>query len=372
VFGIRDPDSEWGATAQQLGLALCERRSGPQRVDDMDAMVEQLVPIGPKAPSTAHTMVGRHRGHDVALTLITSTHTDSHSNMTRTSYATYAMARIDPPLLVGLKLDTRSKVTLSDLLSFNLRPDTGPQIAAFDPATAQRLLDQRDADGFQPVDNARALVAATGGKVAVEMTDNLVTVLQHDSVTTAPELGYWLDGAVLLAQRMGARSRALGRAAHAGWTSFARASGLSLDVERHVLEGTYAGVRVRLSLATDDGTPHTQVRVFFPRPLGLGFSIARQGLVDSIVSFFGGQDIQLGDPAFDDAFVIKGQPEDAVRQLLASPEARARLLAILSRASRLTMSDLGLDVRAHAFQTDETVLRAMLDDATAAVRPLVA
>ena len=59
MFHIGDPDGEWAAAAHQLGLALCERRAGPQRIDDMDAMMEQLAPLGGKTPSTSHTMIGR-------------------------------------------------------------------------------------------------------------------------------------------------------------------------------------------------------------------------------------------------------------------------------------------------------------------------
>lgn len=363
-------DQEWAASAQQLGLALCTPQRGSQRSDDFDAMVEALAPAAATntPPDTAQWMAGRHRGHDVLVTIVATTHHD-HDHHSHTSYATYAMARIDPPLLVGLKFDSRSPVSLGDLFSFSPIPDRGPQIAALDGVRARQLLEPRDADGFQPIAYARSLKAH---HLTVELTDNVVTVFAHDRVTSLPLLSTCLDGAVFLAQHLGGRRQSLAFSPYPEWPALAAEVGLTFDPLRHTLSGTYRDVAVLVALATDQGVPFTQLRAFFPRPLGLGLSLRRQGTVDSIVKFFGGQDIELGDAVFDAAFVVQGRPEDAVRRLLWEPSARAQLVGILGRATRLVIGDRALDVRASGFQTSAATLRAMLDDATAAMRAMLA
>ena len=50
------------------------------------------------------------------------------------------------------------------------------------------------------------------------------------------------------------------------------------------------------------------------------------------------QDIRIGDPTFDARFIVRGQPEPAVRAAL-TPEVRARLVSLQERAPSLTVED---------------------------------
>ncbi len=365
---IVDVERAWGETASALGLGLWKPRAVAGPVDDFDAMVESLEPAA-AAPSTSHWIAGRHHGHDVLACIVAQSHSDHHGFGTHTTYATYAMARLDPPLLVGLKFDSRRVITLGDIFSSSPVPDRGPQIKTLDPARTHQLLDPRDPDGFQPIEYARAFA---GERCAVEITDNIVTVSAHDRVYELQTLTAWLDAAIFLSNRLAERRKALAFSAHPEWPAFAAEVGLTFDPQRHALTGSYRDVTIRLELATEGGAPFTHLRVFFPRPLGIGLSLRKQGALDSIVKFFGGQDIEVGDPVFDAAFVVQGGPVEAIRRLLWEPEARARLVTILGRAARLTVSDRALDVRVVGFQTAASTLRAMLDDATAAVRAMLA
>src|SRR5439155_325125 len=126
---------------------------------------------------------------------------------------------------------------------------------------------------------------------------------------------------------LGERRRATPSGPYPSWIAFAEARGLALDAEQQALSGPYAGVPVRLALSTEDGIARTRLRAFFPRPLGLGLHVSREApILHGLGKLFGMQDIELGDPAFDRAFLIKGQPPERVRQLFGAPEARARLL----------------------------------------------
>ncbi|MEM7234232.1 MAG: DUF3137 domain-containing protein [Planctomycetota bacterium] len=65
---------------------------------------------------------------------------------------------------------------------------------------------------------------------------------------------------------------------------------------------------------------YTRLRAPFVNKDGLYFKIYREGFFSSIGKFFGMQDIAIGDPYFDDTFVIKGNDEEKIRLLLRDEE----------------------------------------------------
>jgi hypothetical protein len=76
-------------------------------------------------------------------------------------------------------------------------------------------------------------------------------------------------------------------------------------------------VRMRLPYDNKDGFRFSISRKL--RPAGLG------GVLHTIATFLGAQDVEIGDPVFDDEFVIKGNDEAKVRGLLASARLRELL-----------------------------------------------
>lgn len=72
---------------------------------------------------------------------------------------------------------------------------------------------------------------------------------------------------------------------------------------------------------------YTRVRApFIPRD-DLKFSVYRKGLLSSIGKLFGAQDIVVGDPVFDDAFIIKGNDEYKIQSLFSSDKLRKLILS---------------------------------------------
>lgn len=63
-----------------------------------------------------------------------------------------------------------------------------------------------------------------------------------------------------------------------------------------------------------------------PPAAGLRFSVSRASFASSVAEWFGSLDIQVDDPAFDEAFVLKGDAPDMVRALFASASLRERYL----------------------------------------------
>src|SRR4051794_7167734 len=73
-------------------------------------------------------------------------------------------------------------------------------------------------------------------------------------------------------------------------------------------------VTLDTSTSDEDGkTPVTRLRAPYVNPDGFRFTIYRKGSFSNLGKLLGMQDIEVGDPDFDEAFIIKGNDEDRVR-----------------------------------------------------------
>jgi hypothetical protein len=67
---------------------------------------------------------------------------------------------------------------------------------------------------------------------------------------------------------------------------------------------------------------YTRMRAPYVNPGGFRFTIYRRSLFSNVAKWFGMQDVEIGDPPFDDDFIIKGTDEGPLRSLLSSPRIR--------------------------------------------------
>lgn len=65
-------------------------------------------------------------------------------------------------------------------------------------------------------------------------------------------------------------------------------------------------------------TAFTRVRLEFRSPDELKFRLTSQGFIDKVGKLLGAQDIQIGDSAFDNKFMIKGNDEFKIRTILSN------------------------------------------------------
>ncbi len=72
---------------------------------------------------------------------------------------------------------------------------------------------------------------------------------------------------------------------------------------------------------------YTRMRAPYVNPEGLRFTVYRKGMFSELGKLLGMQDIEVGDPEFDEACIVKGNDEAKVRELFADPEVRALMLA---------------------------------------------
>jgi hypothetical protein len=66
----------------------------------------------------------------------------------------------------------------------------------------------------------------------------------------------------------------------------------------------------------DNSTTYTRLRAPFVNKDGLYFKIYRTGFFSSVGKLFGMEDLEIGDPFFDESFVIKGNNQQKLTQLL--------------------------------------------------------
>ncbi len=69
-------------------------------------------------------------------------------------------------------------------------------------------------------------------------------------------------------------------------------------------------------------TVYTRMRAPFVDPEGFRFTIYREGIFSDVGKWFGMQDIEIGDEAFDRDFILKSNQELKLRELLGSSRIR--------------------------------------------------
>lgn len=82
---------------------------------------------------------------------------------------------------------------------------------------------------------------------------------------------------------------------------------------------------------------YTRIRAPYVNKDGFRFTIHRKGIFSSLGKFLGMQDVEVGYPDFDEAFVIKGNDETNLRALFANP--RIRQLIEMQPEIELTVKD---------------------------------
>src|SRR4051812_43211162 len=75
----------------------------------------------------------------------------------------------------------------------------------------------------------------------------------------------------------------------------------------------------------ESSTTYTRMRAPYINPEGFRFTIYRKGIFSAMGKLLGMQDIEVGAPEFDEAFIIKGNDESKVRELFANPQIRQKI-----------------------------------------------
>jgi hypothetical protein len=186
---------------------------------------------------------------------------------------------------------------------------------------------------------------------------------------------------VLIAKKKGAGPKAQVRE----WQKYAAENHLRLSGEYPMfqLEGANHGINVRfwqieqqLDAGDDESPPEVEIiseaAVSIPVPVGQ-LAVAREGFLEKVGKTLGGEDVKVGDPQFDTAFIVKGVNPARVLRLLTVPVRLALLGAQRSHPdveiddgmARIRTAGPVTDVAAvdHMLQTLMAVAAAFTKDA---------
>jgi hypothetical protein len=155
----------------------------------------------------------------------------------------------------------------------------------------------------------------------------------------------------------------------ATWPVLAKHWGLELDVRRGAMTGTVRGRPTKVGLGFQKGELTTRVEIAAPVPVGCELSLARQDGDGFFAKLFRGQDVVVGDPAFDAAFVIQGEPEPFVRAAL-TPSARTSILELTRAGCSITLKEGVLTVWTRERLIDRDRLDELMKTAYAATAAL--
>lgn len=138
-----------------------------------------------------------------------------------------------------------------------------------------------------------------------------------------------------------------GKRVEAAWTDTANKLGLRYEPGGFLaggrqisgnLNGQFVVVDTISRGSGNSRTTYTRFRVRYPNALGLGLRLTREGFFSGIGKFFGMQDIEVGDQAFDDQVMIKGSDPAAIVQFL-TPGRRGLIVRALNSFQGLVIGD---------------------------------
>ena len=260
-------------------------------------------------------------------------------------YYTSAVVRLDPPLFLGASIDEDgSLISFFDGKDIELGIPTIDQSLRLQAAQPHRLYELLAPRSH--TDGAFLQTLANGVRHGLSVTDSRVMQRFQGLVVEPNLLHQGLESAHWAATELGQRRARMGTspeewAVHAEWKRFADARQFRFDSARMSATGAIAGAQIEIALETSGGKIGTAIVVRWPRSLGVGLHLRKQGVMAFLTNLFE-QDIITGDRAFDDAFTVQGHPEAWVRHALASPHVRDALRIAAHAATEITMNDHAL------------------------------
>lgn len=282
---------------------------------------------------------------------------------------TWFYAKFDPPLRLGLSIAADN--ALSRFVQW-VRSDRDIEVGepGFDKAFRVAA---RDAMATRSLLNgavAAELVRARARHTIVTVNDDELCITENGWTTAPATVASAFEVVGRAATEILASRRGLvlpwEMQLRERWARALAPMGLAFDPIRLDARGVVRGLFVTVEVDGGDALA-TVVKVAAPAPFATGLRIFRQeqGVV---ARWFRGQDILVGDTAFDDAFVVKGEDESEVRAVLGGLAAR-RLLQ-LRAGGAVTIENNTLTVRAERLEIDHVA--AMVTACVEAAMAMVA
>lgn len=159
---------------------------------------------------------------------------------------------------------------------------------------------------------------------------------------------------ILEARRIASQPPPYAAALTSDWNRIAPAYNLTLEPNVPVLLGKLSDAN--LTVAPNAHGRTATINLVRNSPSDIGLLVSDQRRTD--VANIAGQDIEIGEPLFDDAFIIKGYDPDQIRTLL--DDTTCATLLRLKQISRVRIDDHALTLRNISVQS--TTIAAAVDD----------
>jgi len=216
-----------------------------------------------------------------------------------------------------------------------------------------------------------SLLAVERGRFTTFACDRFVRIECPDETEDPALIGPQIVDAVALAKAIRAAVDAAPSALELEvapvWQPVCERAGLTYDQRaiRAVAQKGALGVRVEAVL-DEAGRWRTEIEASISPPLGIHLNIEPQGVMNVLF----GRDIHLGDPAFDEAFLVECKDPRIIREVL-TPEACVRLLALHPRENVRVTDDL-VHIWVPGVVTDAALLASLIENVVGAAAAMVA
>ncbi|MEP7124397.1 MAG: hypothetical protein ABJE95_25945 [Byssovorax sp.] len=271
-------------------------------------------------------------------------------------------AWFDPPLDLGLHVRSLGFVNLPSLGSRVFLGDSNwdeEVIATADDAARAAVLFAADA--------RRAVLGLNAITSYLELSDTSVVtqVTVMDAEAVIQSLTHVARVAAVIASARRAVPVAGPLRAHAEILRvFASEHELELTESPLELRGDRDGVRLEAwYLRTGRNEFDVEVRATpLDAPEGFGLVVRRGSAIDRVKTFFGGQDIVVGDPVFDPAYLVRAEDEGRARGAL-DPDVRALLMDLAGRFEEVSLEGAAVTARTAVGRIRAEDLRMLLEAA---------
>ena len=347
----------WLGCAQSLGLSIFEPLRDYVPGASFARLVRGLGTFALPPPRWEQWMHGVTRVPPDGLPMETLVFVTAPRS--RAHKATHVVVRIDPPLRLGMYLRARTGERFEHP-GVHLRNPYFDDYFHVQAARVERTL--MFLEKRLPDDVLDRLHGARGSG-RLDVVDDAVGLAMEGVVDQAPVLAQKIGIAAAVARMLAFKATtlpfdALDAPLAASWRGFGK---LAFDDDRFCLEGPWAGMHVRVGL---EGAPlrlTTSVRVDFPASLNLGLVLQRQTKSGFMIAVEAVQDITIGDPAFDDAFLVQAWLPEMAQRVFHDPAVRHALLELALNAEDIVMSDGSLTVVYPSIAHDERSLMSILE-----------
>jgi hypothetical protein len=276
---------------------------------------------------------------------------------------TYCKAMFPNNLRLSLKIET-GKSSSGSIFMGLAGFDNAFDVRGYDREIVQRML--LTESPTQRTNNLVGdLMLAKESVSHIQIDDEGVYVQQKGVVTDLATIKNWLDITTYLAKRFYATRKNLPSAdwekqTIQAWQSLANQNNLSFDSKNLTLEGRYKNFPVRIAIQAETEKLQTEIKLKFPKSLMAGLKIMPDNAIHKALSWLGMQDIESGNKAFDDAFIVKAE-NDAVAGHKLRPDLCTMLLNINSKASNLLITDEEISVTFDSVINDQKILQSYLE-----------